>query len=279
MHALKVSTLAALVILEVGCGLPSPYFLSPPTVSGLFTQFTQTCAIQNANRSQDYQATFQGFELYYKFYGYSSDANFYQDQQYGTTSYTPTDLVNGHGFHRVTLGRGTNSTLTPDSTPGNSSAPLININLLDPADIANTFNIVITFNDSTGAGATSLATTTGYPTPFSYYHLGPTTGATGIATEVYYEVRRFLAINSSQAFASGCEFFSNNNSSPSYNVDYASLGSDSDVGNTAYTSSYANGPNGALYLMVYAVAYGFAGSQVVYSSPTYLGWTQINAFN
>ncbi len=277
MRAGKVVILIVLVVLEVGCGLPSPYYLSPPSVSSLFGQFTLSCTFQNANRSQDYEATFQGFELYYKFFGNTTDSTFLADQQYGTTSYTPTDLVNSHGFHRVTLGSGTGG-LTPDSTPGNSSAPLINIASLDSADLATSFSITITFNaGSSDAGAQSLFTLNGSntpPYPFSYYHFGPATGATGVTQEIYEEIRRFVAIDSSQG-SSGCKFFANNTSATYYGPDYLSGGADSDVGSTVYNNSQS----GKLIVMMYAAAYGHAENQVVYSTPTYLGWTQINAFN
>ena len=166
MHALKLSALIALVILEVGCGLPSPYYLSPPNVLQSFGLSTPTCTIQNANRANDYQASFEGFELYYKIYGSTLDSSFSADQQYGTISYSPTDLSN-HGFLRVTLGPGT-VPLPIDTTPGSASAPLININKIDPSDAPNTFSIQIFLNDS--------SVTLTDPNPVSYYTYIPSTG-------------------------------------------------------------------------------------------------------
>ncbi|HUI69250.1 MAG TPA: hypothetical protein VL354_01935, partial [Spirochaetia bacterium] len=57
---------AILVWLEVGCGLPSPYFLAAPTV-GVLASGGSIASFGNPGSLLGSQTTLAGFEVYYKF--------------------------------------------------------------------------------------------------------------------------------------------------------------------------------------------------------------------
>ncbi len=67
MRSLKILCAAVFVVLEVGCGLPNPYFLAAPTVSTLGSIGTAPVFLSPGYNLPGAQTNFLGFEVYYKF--------------------------------------------------------------------------------------------------------------------------------------------------------------------------------------------------------------------
>ncbi len=281
MKTFRRLVLLGAVVLETGCGLPDTFYLAPPVYSGQFTQLTSTASILGASRSSDIDIQFLGYELYYKFYAPSApDSTIVQDSNYGGSSNTVNDLSQ-HGFQRICLGPG-NEPESPDQAPGFSSAPLINIKSIDPANLnGGGFTINLVFNN-TSPPTTYGFTTTGLfnpPLPVSYFTYSPPgSGATGGM-----EIRRFVQEPSQIESGKYCSPFSSNfhwGSTTPLNYDITSP-AEVDVAqiNASDWSTYVAGP-GLIYVMMYAVCYGTATDQTTQrSSPTFLGYTQIQVLN
>ncbi len=267
MGLLKFLLASALVFLEVGCGLPFPYNLGPPAVSSGFLLATLQCKLVNSQRGLDSaDVSFQGFELYYKFYGSPTDPNLLPDTQYGTGNYSVSDLLYRFGFHRVTLGPGT-AGLTADTTPDGGVPPLINIKTIDPSDLSTSLTVTLNFADT-------APTSWPDPTPISDFSYTPLTG-TYANTLIFQEIRRHVQANPLSNLNGTCKAFANNTA---YQYDYDPAGADPDVGTQIANNSQLNN-GGNLVVMMYAASYGSSPAGPLYSYPVYLGYCQINAFN
>jgi len=246
MRLFRLLVLLGMVSGGAGCGLPDSYFLRPPEVNIQASLLNPEFHISGRSAGSDTGATFQGYELYYKFYGNNTDTTFTSDStSYGTGS-TYTDLQQG-GFQRLCLGPGSISGLVADTSAGFASAPLV------PSD-----TVSIILNDPNPPPAVPL------DVPISYYS----------TPAGYQEVRRFVTLPS----GSGCKTFRSNADSLIDNFDPAL--NDADLSGSAGLTIWNQVTtinSGYIYVMMYALSYGnskFDGTPI-YSSPVYLGYTKI----
>jgi hypothetical protein len=279
MRLFRLIALLGITAFWTGCGLPDSYFLQPPAVGVQAATATSASEFQitGTSRGSDTGATFQGYELYYKFYANNTDSVFNNDfTSFGTGS-TYTDLVQA-GFHRLCLGTSLYG-LTADTTYGSASAPLVNIHTLDPSNIGNSYLIRIRFNDVTPVAPPAVLPTTPLYTgaSLSYYLYTPPTGPPATAWE---EVRRYVNMPN----ISGCKVFASNlvassifSSGDPTNYDTTS---DQDLAGTAaaaYTAAYPSPPgSGYIIVMIYALSYGITVDLTpIYSSPVLLGYSGV----
>jgi hypothetical protein len=260
MHLSRLVALLCVVVGGVGCGLPDSFFLQPPVVNTQATPLNPVFRIVGTDRGADTGATFQGYELYYKFYGLDSETSS-DATSYGTGS-TNTDLIQG-GFHRLCLGTSL-SGLTADTTAGFASAPLVNIAQLDQANIGQSYTVEIRLNDL--SIPVPPAPPTGLAGSLSYYIYIPP-GAP--AATSYEEVRRFVNLPT----GTGCKTFGSALISGVAN-NYAP-GADVDLSGTVWARVPGN--NGYIFVMIYALSYGksIVDGTPIYSSPVSLGYTKI----
>ena len=274
MRRFRLIALLGIVLGGAGCGLPDSYFLLPPAV-GLQSATTTSTAefqINGTDRGTDTGATFQGYELYYKFYGSTgpagSGASFNSDLTTFGTGSTYVDLQQA-GFHRLCLSIGTPvSGMATDTSAGYASAPLVNVSQIDPANIGQSYKIRIKLNDP----VTPL-----FPAPnpgiatLSYYVYVPPSVSTAT---VYEEVRRFVPLPS----ASGCKPFASNTIAQTLtpsNITNYNQGIDADLSGGAATAwTEATTGSGNIIVMIYALSYGksIVDGTPVYSSPVLLGY-------
>lgn len=272
MSLVKRLALLAIVLLEVGCGLPDEYYVYPPSVGTAATLTNSTFVINGTSRANDILVTFWGYELYYKFYG-AVDATLTADENYGSSNYTTANLISS-GFHRVCLGPG-NTGLTPDTNVGSASAPLINMHVIDPLNIGTNYTINIIFNDPNPPAFDFSSM--GQPiAPVCYYEYIPAAQSSPTAGM---EVRRYVALppivggNACKTFASNYYY----NSQGFTNYDYTT---DVDVQSPSSLWPAVSSSGGLIYLMIYAVSYGRAeDGSFQPSSPVYLGYTQLQVVN
>ena len=138
MRALRTAWLLALVLLEGGCGLPSSYYLNPPTgPSALDPADDFQISSSNANSEPE----FRGFELYYKFYAAEGDVQ----NSLGGPSNDVTTLTNAH-FLTVCSGADANIDVR---TP-----PLIPVDVVDRG-LAFTVTISVPVNSAASASYTT----------------------------------------------------------------------------------------------------------------------------
>jgi hypothetical protein len=273
MRLVKRLALLAIVLLEVGCGLPDAYYVYPPAIGTAATPTTPIFVINGTSRSQDILVTFWGYELYYKFYG-ANDATLTADENYGSPNYTTANLISS-GFHRVCLGPGNVTGLTPDTNVGSASAPLINMHVIDPPSVGSNYQINIIFDDSNPPALGFLSL--GQPTaPVSYYEYIP---AAQTVPTFGMEVRRYVVL---PAIVGGnaCKTFASNyyyNSMGFTNYDSTA---DVDVQSPSSLWPAVSSNGGLIYIIIYAVSYGQAqDGSFQTSSPVYLGYTQLQVMN
>ena len=275
MRLFRLLLLLGVTALWTGCGLPDSYYLQPPAVGIQATPLGTPFTITGTDRGSDTGATFEGYELYYKFYGSAGgpgDPSFNSDLTSFTTGSTNIDLQQA-GFHRLCLGPN-NAGLNADTSAGFASAPLINIkqileNLSDPAtDINTSYTVTIRLNDLFPTYPAPTVPTNG--PPLSYY-LYTRSGAT--AAIAYAEVRRFVNAQT----GSLCKSFAPNSTLPSPLVNWdAPAFQDVDLsgttGNAIWNEVLAN--SGNIYVMIYALSYGksIVDFTPIYSSPVLLGY-------
>lgn len=268
MRLFRLLALLGMVAGGAGCGLPDAYFLQPPAVNIQATPSDPTFRIVGTDRGSDTGADFQGYELYYKFYGGTGDATFNSDATSFGTGSTNTDLIQA-GFHRLCLGPN-NAGLTADTSAVFASAPLINIKEIDLPNIELSYSVRIRLNDpgkpeSPAPNSPSL----------SYYVYAKPAPSTAV---VYAEVRRFVTAQSGNE----CKSFAPNSVSGVVNWDapaFADIDLSGTTGNAIWTQ-VVNNNSGNIYVMVYALSYGLSTASVggvavntpVYSSPVYLGY-------
>jgi hypothetical protein len=270
MRFFRLCALLGVMALWTGCGLPDSFYLVPPAV-GIQASPTGSpfFTISGTDRGSDTGATFEGYELYYKFYGSAggpADPTFNSDLTTFTTGSTYTDLQQA-GFHRLCLGPNSVS-LAPDTSAGYASAPLINISKIDPTHINQSYTVTVKLNDLYPPVPAPSVPTNG--PPLSYYLYTPPGGSVATA---YAEVRRFV---NAQA-GSLCKSFAPNStlSSPLVNWD-APLFQDVDLSGTtglAIWNEVLSNP-GYIYVMIYALSYGksIVDFTPIYSSPVLLGY-------
>jgi hypothetical protein len=125
-------------LLAAGCGLPSPYYLSPPAtpgyIAGTQSALPGTPYFYVISTTDNSEAEFRGFELYYKCY---LDAGGIE-MNFGSSSFEST--LRSVGFKPVCS--------EDDTSPSAHSAPLIPI---APADRGKPFVVKVDF-DSLGGG-------------------------------------------------------------------------------------------------------------------------------
>jgi hypothetical protein len=293
MRRFRWLLLLGAVLLEVGCGLPDEYFLQPPTVSSQFALTQQNAQILGTSRGSDLDIEFLGYELYYKFYAPTDPAStLAADQGYGGPNNTVLDLQQ-HGFQRVTLGPGTAS--GPDTSPGYSSAPLVNVKSIDPvnyltggAPLTVSYAIDIAMN---GTASTPPLNTFGFSTSagalFSFFTYRPpyTPPAAPPPPSSGNEIRRFVQAYSYIDNGQKCAPFATNANFPTqsqHNYDDVGFAQVDVQALQPVWSTYVHGPpgDGTIYIMMYAVAYGIANNQSFQrSSPAYMGFTPIQVLN
>jgi len=240
VRTLKVPGLLALVILEVGCGLPSPYFLSPPVVPQL-AQVTSP-NFYFASTSANNEVELRGFEVYYKFETDPASQGFINDTNLGSTTNTYTDLTVA-GFSPLCS--------STDVSPLTHQSPLVPIAI---GDRGQAFTVTLTISTNTANSGIS-----------TYSYTGPVSGS------VIGEVRRAAPLPSN-LFTSGCKLFLSNSNVTSY-TDYDPT-ADNDV-RAIFSTAQSSG--GTAYLMMYALTYGLQDiSTPIYSNPVYLGYISIN---
>ncbi len=256
MRAVRAALLPLLLILASTCGLPGVYYLEPPGPPVTpATPLGGSFQVNTTSRAGDIAVTFLGYEYYYKCYG-ANDASLTNDQIYGSESYDYSTLL-AHGFHRLCRGVSNASGPSVDPSPGASSPPVVNVRLIEPGDIGQIVTISLVINDinwSYGAGLSS-----GVPVSYLTY------SSVGSPSTVAIEVRRFVADSVE------CKTFeSNSTSGKPTNWDFSAP--DADV-TTAMQQQIIDG-SGTMYVMVYAVSYGWGDdNSVVRSYPVYLGFT------
>ncbi len=121
MHAGRFAALAALILLETGCGLPDSYYLRPPNVVTLapgpgYFEFTNPVH----DLTHDINVTFEGDELYYKLYASSADV---EVNAYDSTN--PSDAASqltAKGFWPVCLSTDQVSSRTDPVIPESGTA-------------------------------------------------------------------------------------------------------------------------------------------------------------
>ncbi len=187
MRLFRLLAMLGIMTAGTGCGLPDSYFLQPPAVNVPATPLDPTFRIVGTDRGSDTGADFQGYELYYKFYGGTGDATFNSDATSFGTGSTNTDLQQA-GFHRLCLGPNNlgpgDSELPVDTSAGFASAPLINIKQIDEPNIGLKYSVRIRLNDP-GTPESPAPNTAS----LSYYVYAKP----GVSAAIKYaEVRRFV---------------------------------------------------------------------------------------
>ena len=283
MRLFRLIALLGITAWWIGCGLPDSYFLQPPFVgvqaasTGAGSEFL----ITGTSRGSDTGATFQGYELYYKFYANNTDSVFNTDfTSFGTGS-TYTDLVQA-GFHRLCLGT-SNYGLVADLSYGSASAPLVNISTLDPSNIGQSYLVRIRFNDSAPVLPAVLPTTPPYTGASLSYYLYTPPGQS-IPTK-WEEVRRYANmpnITGCKVFASNSVAFSIFSSGDPINYDPLNANNDPDMtgtGAAAYSAAFPPAGTGYIIVMIYALSYGITVNLTpIYSSPVLLGYSGVQIY-
>ena len=271
MRLFRLIALLGVMALWTGCGLPDSFYLVPPAVGNQASPLgTPYFSITGTDRGSDTGAIFQGYEIYYKFYGNTNDSTFISDSTSFTTGSTNIDLQQA-GFHRLCLGPGIIPGIVADTSAGYASAPLINMTQIDPAHISQSYTVTIKFNDENPSPPVLAVTPPNGP-PTSYFIYTPPGNP---APTEYAEVRRFVTL----VPGPGCKTFqSNANNSYALSTNYDTVGwSDLDLSGTAGNAIWNQviGPNiGNIYVMLYALSYGksIADFTPIYSSPVLLGY-------
>jgi hypothetical protein len=145
-------------LLAAGCGLPSPYYLSPPAAPSSSASPT-TPLFSVTSTTDNSEAEFRGFELYYKCYLSEADI----ESNFGISSFEST--LRSAGFLPVCS--------EDDTSPSGHIVPLVPI---DAADRGKSFTITVDFN-TLGPGT--------YPA--TYHYTRP-----DIGTTVSKGVRRYV---------------------------------------------------------------------------------------
>jgi len=145
---LQLSFFVSAVLLGA-CGIPTTEFLGPPDATATAYQANPPNVTFPHNTLDNSTDNFLGYELYYKFYAYSTDPNEGQfGDDYGVISTAAPGrgkiTVEERGFHRI---RKSLDSATPEES---NQPPLIAV---DQADKTIAFQVVITFPDKPSASS------------------------------------------------------------------------------------------------------------------------------
>jgi hypothetical protein len=165
--------LLLLVLLTAGCGLPSPFYLTPPATPTPLATPTGTPYFQVISTTANIEPEFRGFELYYKCYKTTGDPI---ESDFGTSSFE-SDLRRA-GFLPVCS--------ETDVFASGRSAPLIYIDPTPPTDRGEAFTITVDFNSPANA---------------KYEYTGPKTGtffSVGVRRSVSDGVGKFKTFDPTQ---------------------------------------------------------------------------------
>jgi hypothetical protein len=240
------------VLLAAGCGLPGNYYLEPPSVFA--TDSGGLLGIFNTSRSNDINVQFLGYEFLYKCY-YPNDPDRITDSAYSGADDGRNKLLQA-GFHRLCRGQGNVASMLADSTPGDTTRPLVNIRQISPADIGESFPITFQINHETSPVVPAIAV------PASYVEYTPPSTP---GNPVYLETRRFVAGTGLQ-----CKTFASNEAVVS---NWIFSPPDADVDGEMESLIRTSG--GYVWLMMYAFSFGRADDgSPIYSSPVYMGYIQ-----
>jgi hypothetical protein len=141
VRTLKVLSAAALIVLEAGCGLPNPYFLTAPTAS-LAAGGSQATFFSPGYNVLGSLTTFVGFEVYYKFLITTPSGN---DINLGGGGFPGPSVLQQNGYSPICL--------STDKPPYQRVSPAIAIAF---ADSQTSLSIQLTVS-SGGASYTSYA--------------------------------------------------------------------------------------------------------------------------
>jgi hypothetical protein len=246
VRSLKIPLATALVWLEVGCGLPSPYFLAAPIPGTLATgSGASTATFTNPGSQAGSQTTLAGFEVYYKFSASTPSGN---DINLGGGGTPGPGALQADGFFPMCL--------ASDTPPISRTAPMISVSA---ADSTTSFAVTLTVNSIGLSSYLYTSPSTSNPVTFSIGRDTPYT----------------TAPLTSKAFAFDGASGVNGFNEPS--LDYVQS-SPYDIDTQSIYVAAAN--QNSVYVILYALTYGFeAGTSIVqYSSATYLGYVQITSF-
>ncbi len=244
MRAHRLACLLAVsALLGTGCGLPDPYYLSPPVVTVAST-LDYKFQLQTTDRTAEPE--FRGYELYYKIY--ASDSAAQAEQNVGGTD-PGVSALTAKGFMAATRGlayQPPSGGLAADASADTRTAPLLPI---APSDRSSSFTIIINFNPALGVT---------YEPTTNFSYTSPTTGAILQAIDRH--------VNSTP---SGCKPFT-------FGQGYY-VQQDQDV--SAVWSSLGSAPGSTIYVAMYAVSYGLLDvSTPIYSYPVYMGYLQLSSY-
>ena len=152
MRSLKILFAATLVWLEVGCGLPSPYFLAAPIPGTLAVGTTSTASFTNPGPLAGNNTTVAGFEVYYKFSASTPTGN---DINLGGGGTPGPGSLQADGFFPLCL--------ATDTPPISRTAPMISVS---GADAASSFAVTVTIN-ATATSTYSYTSPTQGPLTFN----------------------------------------------------------------------------------------------------------------
>ncbi len=233
--------LAASALLWAACGLPDPFYLSPPAVT---TTGTLVYSFQLTSTDRSAEPDFRGFELYYKIYADPGSAA--ADAGWGGGDPGPSLLIQ-KGFLAVCRGPSVQPAppggLSADTSADARILPLIPI---APGDRSSSFPVQINFGPVTGDTSTN----------FSY--TSPSTGQ-----PVVQQIDRHVNVSA----GSGCKPFTFGA------ANYVST--DPDI-----SAVFSNIQGGIIYVGVYVLSYGIQNlSTPIYSSPVFMGYLQLSQFS
>jgi hypothetical protein len=251
MRSLRLLHFLVFVPLFVGCGLPDSYNLQPPVRQNLAGLVSNNFEFLNPDHSTDLGVSFQGFDLYYRFYAKDTDINInaWDENDY----HDPVTQLTTNGFLPI---------CRAGDTPPSRVAPLIPV---ETSVRLQSFavDVYIDFLPS-GPGI-----------PSSYYSYTPPLPVIPPPTPVTGEVRR-----NAQDPTSGYgykSFAGNNVTLPGGTT--ARYPDNADMSTQLWAA--CGGTTGAAwaYIALYAMSYGLAGGTTpLWSAPVYLGflYVQIN---
>ena len=150
------------MIVEAGCGLPNPYFLTSPGVGSFPAGLANTCTFTSPGYAAG--SSFVGFEVYYKIISSSTPST--SDINLGGSGVTGPYVLLANGFFPITL--------ATDSAPFSRTIPVI-----QPAstDIPNALTVTLDFQHSDYFYAVGATSTTPIGIGRDLANISPATGS------------------------------------------------------------------------------------------------------
>lgn len=254
MARLSSPLLLFAVLLACGCGLPSPYFLSPPGQSIQASPGNQVFTINRTTANVDQLGIqFLGFEMYYKFY---ADPSLIENNLSGNTNIDEYDLRNTYHFLPVCSQLDFFS-LTPPADL-HTNKPLL------PVQSGNTSTIFITITFSNSPNTQPVVLYNGAPLPAPGLseplsirrNVGDTTG---FQSSTYQQPKPFIQPSLGQPYPYTIDGTPRGNPDPDVQLPWETVKT-----------------TGVAYLAIYAMSYGMQSFTPIFSSPVYLGYIQVN---